>query len=142
MSARSPGTVLAYHLHHVAQSLNREYFFIAKRFMAEEPSIIHHPSGFLWGAAVRAAARGRFKISTRCESALKERLKSGLEVNKVGLYEFAERKSEAQSNVEKLISAMINAQLAKDPTVDILDDWTIFHALYDEKLCPGLWPIC
>jgi hypothetical protein len=110
--------------------------------MAEEPSIIQHPSGFLWGAAIRAAARQRFKISMRCESALKERLKSGLEVNKVGLYEFAERKSEAQSNVEKLISAMINAQLAKDPTVDILDDWTIFHALYDEKLCPGLWPIC
>lgn len=110
--------------------------------MAEEPSIIQHPSGFLWGAAIRTAARHGFKISMRCESALKERLKSGLEVNKVGLYEFAERKSEAQSNVEKLISAMINAQLAKDPTVDILDDWTIFHALYDEKLCPGLWPIC
>lgn len=110
--------------------------------MAEEPSIIQHPSGFLWGAAVRAAARHRFKISMRCESALKERLKSGLEVNKVGLYEFTERKNEAQSNVEKLISAMINAQLAKDPTVDILDEWTIFHVLYDEKLCPGLWPIC
>ncbi len=110
--------------------------------MAEEPSIIQHPSGFLWGAAVRAAARRRFKISMRCESALKERLKSGLEVNKVGLYEFSERKSEAQGNVEKLITAMIDAQLAKDPTVDILDEWTIFHALYDEKLCPGLWPIC
>src|SRR5690349_14772680 len=102
-----------------------------KALMAEEPSIIQHPSGFLWGAAVRAAARHRFKISMRCESALKERLKSGLEVNKVGLYEFTERKNQAQSNVEKLISAMINAQMAKDPTVDTLDDWTIFHALHD-----------
>ena len=110
--------------------------------MADESSIIQHPYGFLWGAAVRAAARRGYKISMRCESALKERLKSGLEVNKVGLYEFTERKSEAQSNVEKLIAAMINGQLAKDPTVDILDDWTIFHALYEEKLCPGLWPIC
>jgi hypothetical protein len=110
--------------------------------MAEEPSIIQHPSWFLWGAAVRAAARHRFKISMRCESALKERLKSGLEVNKVGLYEFTERKNQAQSNVEKLISAMINAQMAKDPTVDTLDDWTIFHALHDGRLCPGLWPIC
>jgi hypothetical protein len=110
--------------------------------MVEEPSIVKHPSGFLWGAAVRAAARRRFKISMRCENAFKERIKSGLEVNKVGLYEFSERKTEAQSNVEKLIAAMINAQVTKDPTVDLLDEWTISHALYGEKLCPGLWPIC
>jgi hypothetical protein len=110
--------------------------------MAEEPSIIQHPSGFLWGAAVRSAARHRFKISMRCESAFKERLKAGLQVNKVGLYEFTERKTEAQSNVEKLVTAMINAQIAKDPKIDILDEWTVVHALYDEKLCPGLWPIC
>ena len=37
---------------------------------------------------------------------------------------------------------MINAQLTKDPAVDVLDEWTIFHVLNDEKLCPGLWPIC
>jgi hypothetical protein len=37
---------------------------------------------------------------------------------------------------------MINAQLTKDPALDILDEWTIFHVLHDEKLCPGLWPIC
>jgi len=96
--------------------------------MAEEPSIIQHPSGFLWGAAVRSAARHRFKISMRCESAFKERLKASLQVNKVGLYEFTERKTEAQSNVEKLVTAMINAQIAKDPKIDILDEWTIFHA--------------
>jgi hypothetical protein len=110
--------------------------------MAEEPLIVQHPSGFLWGAAVRAAARHRFKISMQCESLFKERFKSGLESNNVGLQEFTQRKSEAQSNVEKLVSAMINAQLAKDPTADILDEWTISHALYEEKLCPGLWPIC
>jgi len=110
--------------------------------MAEEPPIIQHPSGFLWGAAVRAAARHRFKISMQCENLFKERFKSGLESNHVGLQEFTQRKSEAQSNVEKLVSAMINAQLAKDPTADILDEWTIPHALYEEKLCPGLWPIC
>ena len=96
----------------------------------------------MWGTAVRAAARHQFKISMRCESVLKEQLKSGLEVNKVGLHEFAERKTEAQSNVEKLVRAMINAQLTKDPAIDVLDEWTIFHVLHDEKLCPGLWPIC
>ena len=110
--------------------------------MADETTIIKHPSGFLWGAAVRSAARHRFKFSIQCENSLKERLKSGLQVNKVGLYEFTERKSEAQANIEKLIGVMINAQLAKSPTVDILDEWTIFYALYEEKLCPGLWPIC
>ncbi len=110
--------------------------------MDDEPSIIQHPSGFLWGAAIRAAARQRFRVSMRCESALKERFKSALELNKVGMREFTERKSEAQSNVEKLIAAMINLQLAKDPTVDVLDDWTIFQALEGGKLCPGLWPIC
>ena len=104
--------------------------------------MIQKPSGFLWGTAVRAAARHQFKISMRCESVLKEQMNSGLEVNKVGLYEFAERKNEAQGNVEKLISAMVNAQLAKDPTIDVLDEWTMFHAMHDDKLCPGLWPIC
>ena len=111
-------------------------------FMTEEPSVIQHPLGFLWGAAVRAAARHRFKISMPCESALKERLKAGLNANKVGLHEFTERKTEAQGNVENLVSAMVNAQLAKDPTVDILEEWTIAHVLTEEKLCPGLWPIC
>jgi hypothetical protein len=104
--------------------------------------MIQNPLGFLWGTAVRAAARHQFKISMRCESLLKEQMKSGLETNKVGLYEFAERKNEAQSSVEKLISAMVNAQLAKDPTIDVLDEWTMFHAMHDDKLCPGLWPIC
>ncbi|HYK49933.1 MAG TPA: hypothetical protein VEU94_09415 [Terriglobales bacterium] len=110
--------------------------------MADESTIIKHPTGFLWGAAVRTAARHRFKFSIQCEACFKERLKSGLEVNKVGLYEFAERKAEAQANIEKLVRAMINAQLAKDPAIDILSEWTIFHALYDDKLCPGFWPIC
>jgi hypothetical protein len=110
--------------------------------MAHEQSMIQNPSVFLWGTAVRAPSRHQFKISMRCESVLKEQLKSGLEVNKVGLQEFAERKNEAQSNVEKLISAIVNAQLAKDPTIDVLDDWTMFHVMHDEKLCPGLWPIC
>jgi len=110
--------------------------------MAETPSIIQHPSGYMWGAAVRAASRHRFKFSIRCESGIKALIKSGLETHKVGLREFAERKTEAQSNIEKLVRAMINAQLTKDPAIDILNEWTIFHVLYDEKMCPGLWPIC
>jgi hypothetical protein len=110
--------------------------------MTEDPLIVQHPSGFLWGTAVRTAARHRFKISMQCESAMKESFKSGLEVYNVDLREFTERKSEAQSNVEKLVLAMVQAQLAKDPTVDILEEWTLPHSLFDQKLCPGLWPIC
>lgn len=110
--------------------------------MAETPPVIQHPSGYMWGAAVRAAARHRFKFSLPCESGFKALLKTGLETNKVGLNEFTKRKAEAQGNVEKLVRAMINAQLTKDPAIDVLDEWTISHVLYDEKLCPGLWPIC
>ena len=110
--------------------------------MAEMPSIIRDPSGHMWGAALRAAARHRFKFSLQCESGFKALLKAGLETHNVGLYEFTERKAEAQANVEKLVRAMIHAQLTQDPAIDILDEWTIFHVLYEEKLCPGLWPIC
>ena len=135
--------MLAYASHHVAQSSyrgpQRNCF---EHFMAETPSIIRHPSGHMWGAAVRAAARHRFKFSLQCESGFKALLKAGLEAHKVSLFEFTERRTEAQSNVEKLVRAMINAQLTKDPAVDVLDEWTIFHVLNEEKLCPGLWPIC
>ena len=110
--------------------------------MAADPFLIQHPSGFLWGAALRAAARGGFKISMRCESVLKEQNKSALEVNRAGRYEFTKRKTEAQGNIEKLLATLINAQLAKDPKADILDDWTVAHALHAGKLCPGLWPVC
>jgi hypothetical protein len=135
--------MLAYASHRVAQSFNRE----SQRdrlghLMAEPPSIIRHPSGHMWGAALRAAARHRFKFSLQCESGFKALLKAGLEAHKVSLYEFTERKVEAQSNVEKLVRAMINAQLTKDPAIDVLDEWTILHVLNEEKLCPGLWPIC
>ncbi len=64
----------------------------------------------------------------------------GLQVNKVGLYEFTERKTEAQSNVEKLVTAMINAQIAKDPKIDILDEWTIFHAYMTRNYVPDFGP--
>ena len=110
--------------------------------MSETPSIIQHPSGYMWGAAVRAAARHRFKFSSGAKAVSRHCIKSGLETHKVGLHEFTERKAEAQGNIEKLVRAMINAQLTKDPAIDILDEWTIFHVLYDEKMCPGLWPIC
>jgi hypothetical protein len=110
--------------------------------MPEKPALVKHPSGYMWGAAVRAAARYRIKFSLPCENNFKERLRSGLDVHKVGLYEFAERKSEAQKNIEKLIRVMIDAQFTRDPAAEILEDWTIDHALYHEKLCPGLWPLC
>ena len=96
----------------------------------------------MWGAAVRIAARHRVKFSLPWESAFKALIKSGLETHRVSLQEFAERKAEAQSNVEKLVRAMIDAQRAQNPAVDVLDEWTIGHVLFQEKLCPGLWPIC
>ena len=102
--------------------------------MSEASSIIQHPAGHMWGAAVRAAARQRFKFSLQCESSFKERLKAGLETHKVGLQRVHRTQAEAQKNVEKLVRAMINAQLTKDPAVDVLEEWTILHVLHDEKL--------
>src|ERR1700682_1537773 len=137
--------MLDYASRRVAQLFNRESpGRIAWGFliMAETPSAIRHPAGHMWGAALRAAARHRFKFSLQCESGFKALLKAGLETHNVSLYEFTERKAEAQSNVEKLVRAMINAQLTKDPAIDVLDEWTIFHVLNEEKFCPGLWPIC
>jgi hypothetical protein len=110
--------------------------------MAEPSSFVQHPSGYMWGAAVRAAARHRFKFSIPCEGSFKALLKSSLETHNISLVEFTQRKAEAQSNVEKLVRAMINAQLTKDPSIDVLDEWTISHVLNEEKFCPGLWPIC
>ena len=91
---------------------------------------------------MRAAARQRFKFSLPCESGFKALLASGLEAQKVGLHEFNERRAEAQANIERLVRAMINAQLARNPEADVLDEWTISHVLHGEKFCPGLWPIC
>jgi hypothetical protein len=110
--------------------------------MPKQTPLVQHPAGYLWGAAVRAAARHRFKFSLPCESRFKNRLRAGLETYQVGLPEFAERKAEAQRNIEKLVRAMINAQLAKQATADVLEEWTIVHVLEDKELCPGLWPIC
>jgi len=133
---------LAYDLHPMHNLCKKRAFFIGEAGMSEEPFIVHHPLEFLWGVAVRAAARSQFKISLQCESAFKARLKLGLETNSVGANEFTKRRTEAQSNIEKLIRAMIDAQMAKDPTVDVINEWTILHVLGHDKLCPGLWPVC
>ena len=111
--------------------------------MTETPSIIHDRQEHVGRSGTgggQASIQGPFSL--RCESGIKALIRSGLETRKVGLHEFAERKAEAQGSIEKLVRAMINAQLTKDPALDILDEWTIFHVLHDEKLCPGLWPIC
>ena len=51
--------------------------------MAETPSVIQHPAGYIWGAAVRTAARHRFKFSLGCESGFKALLKAGSKVTKL-----------------------------------------------------------
>jgi hypothetical protein len=55
----------------------------------------------MWEVPVTMAAKPKFRFSPRWEAGLKEQLKSGLEVYKVGLYEFRERIKEAETNIEK-----------------------------------------
>jgi hypothetical protein len=104
--------------------------------------LIHHPEAFLWGTAVKMARERRFQFSMRCESSLKDQIRSGLGVYKVGLFEFRERASEAEANLQKLVEVMIEIELSLDGEAEVLQESTLSVALYDRHLCPGLWPLC
>ena len=106
------------------------------------PSIIRHPDLYLWNVALEAARARDYQFSIRCEEYFRAQVKSGLEVSKVGMYEFAERVPEARANVEKLVAEMISEEAASDPNSRLLHDSAMFNALYHRKLCPGLWPLC
>ncbi len=110
--------------------------------MATHPSIIRVPEAYLWHIAEQAAASKNFQFSMRCEEYFKEQVRVGLHVNRVGTYEFGERRDEARQNVEKLVFAIIAEEVARDPTSRLLHDPSMYNALYKRKLCPGLWPFC
>ncbi|MGB6676646.1 MAG: hypothetical protein WBE44_08155 [Terriglobales bacterium] len=110
--------------------------------MATRPPLTEDPKEFLWRWAVRTAAKRKFRFSRECEANLKERLKSGLGIYKVGLYEFRERLEEAEASIEKLIDLTIREEIARDPDSHLLHEPSMFAALYSGKLCSGLWPLC
>jgi hypothetical protein len=110
--------------------------------MALQPALTKDPAAHMWALAVEIAARQKFHFSPECETGLKERLKSGLEVYKVGLYEFRERIEEAETSIEKLVQMTISEEIARDPASQLLHEPSMFNALYVRKLCPGLWPVC
>jgi hypothetical protein len=110
--------------------------------MTEPSPLTKDPAVYLWEVAVSTAAKHKFRFSPECEANLKERLKAGLLVYKVGLYEFRERLNEAEEGIEKLILATIEQEIARDPAAMLLQETSMFHALYTRKLCPGLWPLC
>jgi len=110
--------------------------------MALQPALAKDPAAHMWQVAVRIAAGQKFHFSPECEAGLKERLKAGLEVHKVGLYEFRERIKEAETSIEKLVQLTISEEKARDPASRLLHEPSMFAALYTRKLCPGLWPVC
>jgi hypothetical protein len=110
--------------------------------MAEAPSLIRDPAAHLWAIAVRTAATRQFLFSDRCKANLREKLDSGLKMHKVGSYEFRERQTEAEENIKKLVGVMIDQELATTPDSRLLQESSVHGALYGQKLCPGLWPIC
>jgi hypothetical protein len=110
--------------------------------MTVQPALTKDPAAHMWQVAVKTAAEQKFRFSPECEANLKERFKAGLEVYKVGLYEFRERIKEAETNIEKLVQLIISEEIARDPTSQLLHEPSMFDALYTRKLCPGLWPIC
>lgn len=110
--------------------------------MTVQPPLTKDPAVYLWKFAVRVAAQQKFRFSPDCEANLKERLKAGLEVYKIGLYEFRERIKEAEASIEKLVELTVSEEIAHDPTSHLLHEPSMFTALYARKLCPGLWPLC
>jgi hypothetical protein len=102
----------------------------------ERPRIVHVGSGGHDGSQTKVC------FSPECEAGLKEQFKSGLEVYKIGLYEFRERIKEAETNIEKLVQLIIGEEIARDPASQLLHESSMFAALYARKLCPGLWPLC
>jgi hypothetical protein len=107
-----------------------------------QPALTRDPASYMWEVAVTMAAKQKFCFSPECEAGLKEQFKSGLEVYKIGLYEFRERIKEAETNIEKLVQVIIGEEIARDPASQLLHESSMFAALYARKLCPGLWPLC
>jgi hypothetical protein len=105
-------------------------------------TLIHHPEAFLWGAAEKAATAREFRFSLRCEAALKDHIHSGMELHRVGRFEFKERANEAAANMQKLVDLMIDVELSLDRYAEFIQESTLFIALYQYELCPGLWPLC
>jgi hypothetical protein len=92
--------------------------------MKLQPALTRDPAPYMWEVAVTMAAKPKFRFSPQCEAGLKEQFKSGLEVYKVGLYEFRERIKEAETNIEKLVP-MIMAK--KSPAILRRIFFTIEH---------------
>jgi|ERR1700722_7231310 hypothetical protein len=110
--------------------------------MTLQPQLTQDPAEYMWKLAVEIAAKQGFHFSPECEANLKERLKAGLEVYKIGLYEFRERIKEAEESIEKLVQLTINEEITSNPASRFLHEPSMFAALYTRKLCPGLWPLC
>jgi hypothetical protein len=110
--------------------------------MTPQSQLTRDPAAYMWQVAVKVAAKQEFRFSPECEANLKERLKAGLEVYKIGLYEFRERIKEAELSIEKLVDVTISEEIASNPASRVLHEPSMFTALYARKLCPGLWPLC
>jgi hypothetical protein len=113
------------------------------KVLMDSPSpLTKDPAEYMWELAVKIAAKQGFHFSPECEANLKERLKSGIEVYKIGLYEFRERIKEAEDSIEELVQLTIIEEIVINPASKVLHEPSMFSALYARKLCPGLWPLC
>jgi hypothetical protein len=104
--------------------------------MKLQPALTRDPAPYMWEVPVTMAAKPKFRFSPQCEAGLKEQLKSGLEVDKVGLYEFRERIKEAETNIEKLVPMIIGEEIAPRSCVAASSQSSMFAALYRESCVP------
>jgi len=110
--------------------------------MPTSSDLISDPPAHLWSVAVAVAERDGFQFSPECQASLRERINAGLKDYRVGLYEFRERRAEAEGNIEKLVQLMISEEQSRDARSATLSEAGLFSALYGCKQCPGLWPLC
>jgi hypothetical protein len=104
--------------------------------MKLQPALTRDPAPYMWEVAVTMAAKQKFCFSPQCEAGLKEQFKSGLEVYKVGLYEFRERIKEAETNIEKLVPMIIGEEIARQPASQLFHNGACLLRCMRESCVP------
>jgi hypothetical protein len=104
--------------------------------MKLQPALTRDPAPYMWEVAVTMAAKPKFRFSPQREAGLKEQFKSGLEVYKVGLYEFRERIKEAETNIEKLVPMIIGEEIARQPASQLFHNGACLLRCMRESCVP------
>jgi len=88
------------------------------------------------GSGSHDGSQTKVPLFPQREAGLKEQFKSGLEVYKVGLYEFRERIKEAETNIEKLVPMIIGEEIARQPASQLFHNGACLLRCMRESCVP------